>query len=58
MSSLEADQELTVWAVGNSGVTAAAGEYTEGSLATDTTRVKYHVNYLSFNRDQLKTEPV
>lgn len=54
MSSLEADQELTVWAVGNSGVTAAAGEYTEGSLATDTTRVKYHVNYLSFNRDQLK----
>ena len=44
MSSLEADQELTVWAVGNSGVTAAAGEYTEGSLATDTTRVKYHVN--------------
>ena len=55
MSSLEADQELTVWAVDNQGVqTAMTDGSSQVDLNLDTTRVLYHVNYLSFNRNQFK----
>ena len=55
MSSLEADQELTVWAVDNQGVQTAMTDGTsQVDMNLDTTRVLYHVNYLSFNRNQFK----
>lgn len=55
MSSLEADQELTIWAVDNDAVAAARAEASSGEvLELDTTRMLYHVNYLAFNRNQIK----
>lgn len=54
--SLNADQELTLWVVTDSVIKLTKVEYTEPgtSLETDTARFKYHVNYLSVNRNQLK----
>lgn len=55
MSSLEADQELTIWAVDNDAVAAARADgSSDVALELDTTRMLYHVNYLSFNRNQIK----
>ena len=51
------DQELTVWVVPQEAIDRAAAEdkYSEeNTLAMDTLRLKYHVNYLSINRSQLK----
>ncbi len=53
--SLNADQELTLWVVNDSVLKVAKEAYASDSLfATDTARFKYHVNYLSINRNQLK----
>ncbi|MCD7711106.1 MAG: fasciclin domain-containing protein [Porphyromonadaceae bacterium] len=54
VSSLEEDQELTVWAVNNAIIDSVSATYTEGTLDTDTSRIKYHVNYLGYNKSQMK----